>query len=57
MKKEWKKPQLVVVVRGSAEENMLRGCKTECAVGGPIWDYCGCHGEIACIICSFIIPS
>jgi hypothetical protein len=27
MKKEWKTPQLVVVVRGSAEEKVLMGCK------------------------------
>ncbi|MEI6102806.1 MAG: hypothetical protein WCP70_02570 [Methanothrix sp.] len=28
MKKEWKKPQLVVVVRGSAEERVLGACKS-----------------------------
>lgn len=28
MKKAWKKPQLVVVVRGSVEENVLNKCKT-----------------------------
>ena len=27
MKKEWKKPLLTVVVRGSAEENVLGACK------------------------------
>ena len=28
MKKEWKKPKLVVLVRGRAEENVLSTCKT-----------------------------
>lgn len=27
MKREWTKPQLVVVIRGSAEENVLTVCK------------------------------
>jgi hypothetical protein len=27
MMKEWKKPQLVIVIRGSAEENVLNACK------------------------------
>lgn len=28
MKKQWKKPKLIVLVRGKAEENVLNGCKT-----------------------------
>jgi hypothetical protein len=33
MKKEWKKPQLVVLVRGSAEENVLDSCKIASTAG------------------------
>ena len=40
MKREWKKPQLIVVIRGSPEENVLTGCKGGVYVGGSS----GSHG-------------
>ncbi len=55
MKKEWKKPQLVVVVRGSDEERVLSGCKSFLA-GGPLATDLNCIGlavPAACLSCQF----
>ena len=51
MKKEWKKPQMVVVVRGSAEENVLIGCKLPSGMAAlPMTYDMTCLGSIqACI--------
>ena len=36
MKKVWKKPKLIVLVRGKAEENVLSSCKTSTSgMSGP----------------------
>jgi hypothetical protein len=60
MKKSWSQPRLIVLVRGSANEYLLSGCKSYTQpYGGPTtfyasqcWykvaepDYCGaCSGE------------
>lgn len=41
MKAEWKKPQLIVVVRGLAEEKVLDSCKNESPSGpGSVNNWC-----------------
>ena len=55
MKKEWKKPQLIVVVRGSAEENVLNACK-EMGMGGAQSAHTQCALELcidSCEVYSF----
>jgi hypothetical protein len=34
-KKSWTRPQLIVAVRGDAEESVLLGCKSSVNSGGP----------------------
>ncbi len=48
-KKEWKKPALLVLVRGRPEEAILDACNTESG-GGPmdIWDVCGWKATESC---------
>jgi hypothetical protein len=53
MKKEWKKPQMVVVFRGSTEENVFSACKGPNIVGSIEDVFWGCYtpvcvGMIAC---------
>jgi hypothetical protein len=55
MRKTWMKPKLVVLVRGTADERVLEGCKSEYPDNGPEsiqadcyvnGDYCGpCNGD------------
>ena len=56
MKKEWKKPLLTVVVRGSAEENVLGACKTGAAPPyySPVQSAASCTQLVAfnCEACS-----
>lgn len=41
-KEKWKKPKLIVLVRGRPEESVLVGCKNAVLGGGPVsdWDNC-----------------
>jgi hypothetical protein len=52
MKKEWKKPQLVVVMRGYAEENVLIGCKLPSGIAESpqIFDM-SCLGAVQAPVC------
>jgi hypothetical protein len=34
-KKKWKKPQLIVLVRGKSEESVLTNCKWDFVPAGP----------------------
>ena len=56
MKKKWKKPRLVVLVRSRPEESVLSFCKTGGALsGGPYPFHVGCQEEYdpgGCIKCS-----
>jgi hypothetical protein len=53
MKKEWNKPQLVVVTRGSREENVLSVCKGNNSTGPDGFDIsCMLGLEIGCENCS-----
>ena len=58
MKKEWKKPQLVVVVRGRAEENVLIACKVTDHSGAYDYDS-ECGGDIngRCNACEAMVGS
>ena len=53
MKKEWNKPQLVVVTRGSREENVLSVCKGNNSTGPDRFDtLCMLGLELGCENCS-----
>jgi hypothetical protein len=53
MKKEWKKPQIIVVTRGSSEENVLDGCKGNNSTGPDLFDTsCNLGFESGCVFCS-----
>ena len=46
MKKKWQKPELVVLVRSTPEENVLQACKMAWVIAGPVipgrtWMKCG----------------
>jgi hypothetical protein len=51
MKKDWKKSQLIVVVRGSAEENVLNACKITNFTGPSISDGNCTDPNGRCAIC------
>lgn len=54
MKKEWKKPQLVIVIRGSAEENVLNACKIA-STPGPFASDDNCTDDGGrCTICELV---
>lgn len=42
MKKPWKKPKLIVLVRGKSEERVLTVCKTTSSAATSSTDYDGC---------------
>jgi hypothetical protein len=58
MKKEWKKPQMIVVMRGSREENVLTVCKWD-NTSGPVFDnnYCMIGVPSGCTTCNSTMPS
>ena len=57
MKKEWKKPQLVVVIRGSAEENVLDSCKIA-SIAGPYSSDGNCTDNNGrCALCEAYVNS
>ena len=41
-RKKWIQPQLIVLGRGTPEENVLRGCKTAALTGYTAATYQGC---------------
>jgi hypothetical protein len=57
MKKSWRKPELLVLVRSRREEAILDTCKTPTG-GGPndVWDRCG-WGEPCYCWCAESAPS
>jgi hypothetical protein len=57
MKKLWKKPQIIVVMRVSGEENVLEVCKWESS--GPIYDnnFCMQSAPTGCTTCYSTLPS
>jgi len=53
MKKDWRKPQLAIVARGSAEENVLDSCKVNGgAIQGPSTVAAKCY-ERPTAFCSY----
>lgn len=46
MKKEWKKPEISILVRGSAEENVLTVCKSSANVDDHP-DKCGTESGLS----------
>lgn len=41
-KKEWEKPQLIILLKGEPEENVLAGCKMNHTPSGPQGAYNAC---------------
>ena len=48
MVKKWAKPMLAVVMRGTAEENVLSGCKYDAGAAGPNDYNDACYSNIEC---------
>lgn len=59
MKKKWRKPQLIVLLKGHPEESVLRSCKTFSGITGPQNDYNGCYKgrRFGCRQCNREAPS
>jgi len=47
-KEEWIKPQLIVLGRGTPEENVLAGCKVNIKINGPNSKKTGCFKKGKC---------
>jgi hypothetical protein len=52
MQKAWRKPELVVVVRGAVEERTLIGCKTIDQDSNPGMSDSGCDFDSYCTQCN-----
>ncbi|MDD4650678.1 MAG: hypothetical protein PHQ34_00455 [Methanothrix sp.] len=50
-KNGWNKPQLTIVTRSNAEENVLINCKQSLSGGGVNADNGGCYITGACPLC------
>jgi len=61
MDTNWKKPQLIALVRGTPEERVLVNCKTSTDVGatGPVDEFHHCVEIILpqCVKCDETAPS
>jgi hypothetical protein len=62
VKKEWKTPELIVLVRSKPEEAVLTGCKYAAVFGGASTAVNGgCwyqnYGDFTCYHCSVAAPS
>jgi hypothetical protein len=58
MKKEWNKPKLIVVMRGSREENVLAVCKSDNSSGPDSYNIsCMLGLETGCENCNATMPS
>jgi hypothetical protein len=58
VKKEWKTPELIVLVRSKPEEAVLTACKTSSAGGtGPSATLFGCRVPTTCLECSTVVGS
>jgi len=54
-KKKWKKPELIVLVRGKSSEAVLTACKGDIDSDGPSGFYEFCKSiDMACNICDNI---
>ena len=47
-KKEWRKPELIVLVRSEPEETILVICKATTVRGGPNYYNTGCRSATNC---------
>jgi hypothetical protein len=47
-KKEWRKPELIVIVRSKPEEAVLCGCKDSKGKSGAINSQKTCMGVVSC---------
>lgn len=56
---EWRRPELIVLVRGKPEEAVLTACKTSGILGDPnnAFGYCYQGGVSFCAECSQISAS
>lgn len=53
VKKEWKTPELIVLVRSKPEEAVLTACKLTFGSGaGPVTGNTGCHVATTCGNCN-----
>jgi hypothetical protein len=45
-RREWVKPELIVLVRSKPEEAVLDGCKVSTELEGPGYWHIGCYGPV-----------
>ena len=51
-KKEWKSPELIVLVRSKPEEAVLTSCKNVSTPGDPVSSNDNCTTVVMCIECA-----
>jgi hypothetical protein len=57
-KKEWTKPELIVLVRSKPEEAVLAACKLPPLIGlGPTNSEAACVSGMGCDLCDMPAPS
>ena len=54
MKKQWQKPQLVVLLRSKPEEAVLTACKSWLASQGPANQFNVCKQDAGCDRCEVL---
>jgi hypothetical protein len=52
-RKNWTKPELIVLVRNNPEERVLSACKGT-GIEGALNEFDNCIGTVSCEICSVI---
>ncbi len=57
MKKTWERPQLQVLIRSKAEENVLANCKDYTKTSGPDDGHNLCDNNTGCGQCSSLVQS
>lgn len=50
-RKKWKKPELIVLVRGEPDEAILQTCKRSGVYTGPVSNFGACMGPIFITLC------
>ena len=56
-KKQWQKPELIVLVRGKPEEAVLAGCKLSPRLGSGKNFYDVCHDYPCGVLCEDLVGS
>ena len=56
-KKEWRKPELIVLVRSEPEEDILVACKASSVRGGPNYQNNACRSSFCFSSCNQVQKS